>query len=316
MSDVISKPILENVTSDVQIPEDLVSFDDCPNHCNKGKIFDPYKHKTTICPYCAEKRKTLLKQAVVDKDSKENLLQRLGLKPNLFGTSFDFNNIIPEGDRPNIEDTSYLNTRDSVDALMNKATLGEDIEFSLFYSFGVRANILNFVYPLLVRYYKAGVEVAPFMQAREVSKLRYYDSICDDTKIKGVTYADLLKKKLCVVWLDAGCCLKDIDTVKGLMECRALNDFVTIIVSSTLDINMLRLQIADEIEQCKHLATPYYIKYTQKHTKEQSNMATNLTTDYSERHGAYKSNSVIESNKRMNNTGGLSEDAFAALVGK
>jgi hypothetical protein len=309
----VNEPILENVNAAVKVPDDLVSFDDCPNKCTKGMIFNPYTHRKSVCPYCAEKRKTLLRQSVSNKSVESSLLDKLNLKPTLFGTSFDFSNVVPDSDRKNISDTSYMQTRDAAEGIMNKASLGELNDYSLFFSFGDKANIMNFIYPLLLRYYLAGSTIAPFLPIKDVSRLRYYASLCDDTRIKDTSYDDLVSKEVCVLWLDAGCSLKDIDITKGLMEERALNGYATIIVASSLDISMLKLQISDLQTNCLYLATPFYVKYVQNQNVGDAMQKDNNYTD-NNTSGTVK-HKLGTTNKANTDKGPMSNNDFDTMLG-
>ncbi len=325
MSEQIKTPILENVDEtvrNVQVPDDLMSFPDCPNHCNKGKIFDPYTHRTKTCPFCAEKRRTLLSQSVSNKESEETLLKRLNLSPNLFGTSFDFQNVIPDSDRSVLDSDSYARVKEETESLLNKALLGEEPETSHIYGFGLKADIQNFVYPLLVRYYLAGTDVAPFMLATDVTYLRSNFSLGNDKKIYDITYSDLLKKRICVVWLDAGSSLKDIDVVKGLMEQRAVHNLATIIVSSNYGFGIIALEKDTGQESCKHLATPHYVFYDKtkvlkrNETYEKRFYKPTDTNVVGTNPMAKESTTPNTMHMTQNLGSGLSNEAFNSLIGK
>ncbi len=301
-------PILENVGSNIEVPKDLVSFEDCPYHCNKGKIFDPYKHTTKPCPYCTEKRRTLLRQAVTNANNREisqNLLKRLNLKPNLGGTSFDIGNVIPEVYKDGFESDTYNAVKNTADALMNKATLGELPEFSMMFYFGMRCNVSNFIYPLLVRYYIAGVEVAPLMTGRDLVVLRHQD----DAKLYDMTYDDILRKELCVVWLDSGYTTVEVDTVKGLMETRAFYDLPTIIIIGMTKSFVWSLTHAqNDTKQTRHLATAFVVSY--KRTSDIANMGTSNKPIPSNIAANNKNRTTIQNN------GAMSVDDLDAIIGK
>ena len=327
MSELIKTPILENVDEKVRkinVPDDLMSFPDCPKHCNKGKIFDPYTHRTKTCPYCAEKRRTLLSQSVGNKESDDTLLKRLNLSPNLFGTSFDFQNVIPESDRTILDSDSYVRVKDETESLLNMALLGEEPDTSHIYGFGLKANIQNFVYPLLVRYYLAGTDVAPFMPATDLTYLRSNFSLGNDKKVYDITYSDLIRKALCVVWLDAGSSLKDIDVVKGLMEQRAMHNLATIIVSSNFGFGIIALEKDSGQEQCKHLATPHYVFYDKakvlkrNETYEKRFYKPNDTTNVGKSQISKETSttSVAHNSVSQNMSGVLSNEDFNSLIGR
>jgi hypothetical protein len=179
----------------------------------------------------------------------------------------------------------------------------------LLFNFGHKANILNFVYPLLIKYYVAGVSVAPFLTSKDVIKLRYYISKCEDKKLYDVNYDDIVERKICVVWMIAGYTLMDIETVKGLMEERAAHNLSTIIVTTTLDSNLYRIE-SNEEDHCKYLATLNYIKYIPM--RNALTNANEMSAVNTMKKVAISRNKPIEDNFM----GDMSPNDFDAILGK
>lgn len=324
MSDIITTPILDNPNAFEEIPKDLVTFPDCPYHCNQGKIFNPYKHTTTICPYCAEKRHAFLQQVKnspkVDNRPKlqkeKNILERLNLKPNMFGTDFDLGHVISDEERKKMLPESYIEVRDMTKKLMDTVTLGEKVDDSMFFFFGPQGNIPNFVYPLLIKSYESGLSVAPLITGRNIVRLR-----SDITKevadgIEGIScFEDLLKPDICVVFLDRASSLSDFDGAHGLMECRAyFSDKPTIIVSTKLHNEILYMTKPNTMtEKALNLASLYCVYY-ERRVNINSDKIANL-----DKYKGVKSKRLEEQEKqedRGKTMGALTEEEFASLLGK
>lgn len=257
------EPIFNSVVKKETINDDLVSFKDCPNKCVKGYMFDPYKHTKVLCSYCADKRKSLLSSNSVLSNNVNtlDLLGTLNLDISLKGIEFNINDIIPVGFRANIEPATYEIVSKNANDLLNKAALGELPNHSMLFNFGLTCNVMSFAYPLLIRYYLAGRTVAPFLTGLDLCRLRYLCEINSKEQHLGISYNDLLDRDICLVYLDSGCTDISFYAAKGLLSLRALKQKVTIFVANNYNVLLGQIETPNYMENCKHLATPYFVKY-------------------------------------------------------
>ena len=172
-----------------------------------------------------------------------------------------------------METNTYELVKKQADSLMSKAALGELPTYSMLFNFGATCNIMNFVYPLMIRYYLAGKTVTPFLTGLDLCKLRYLSESSSKETHLGITYTDLLDRDICVLYLDSGCTEIAFYAAKGLLSLRALKQKTTILITNNYNVLLSQLETPPYMENCKHLATPYFVKYidTNENIKVTSN---------------------------------------------
>lgn len=209
---------------DTYFNEDLVSFPDCPNHCVGGYKFDPYTHKKQICGYCANKRSHVVRRDIVDKNSGKTVAELLKLPLSFAGKEYQADTVIPLFARKYIDDDSLNKVLVELRNLMNNVSVGALPEYSIMFNLGKYACENNFIYPFLLRVYKAGLSVAPMLTSVELMQMRsLYESGLESN------FGEYLDKQVCVVVIDAGANYKEVMAVKGLMQLRANRELPTII---------------------------------------------------------------------------------------
>ena len=203
---------------------DLISFPDCPNHCSGGYMIDPYNHTKRLCSYCANKRSNVVRRDVVDKETGKTISELLKLPISFAGKEYQADTVIPTFARKCLTKESIEYVLTELRNLINKTSVGELPSYSLLFNLGKYACENNFIYPYLLRAYKAGLSVAPLLTSLELMRLRSrYESGLEDD------FGDYLDKQVCVVVLDAGANYLEVMAVKGLMQLRASKDLPTII---------------------------------------------------------------------------------------
>ena len=287
------------------INDDLISFADCPNKCISGFIINPYKHTKTLCPYCEEKRKQLI-SSVNLKENNKDTLDLLGLlnlkvslntsvdKLHLRGIEFNIKDIISDGSKANITDISYELVKQQATDLMNKAALGEKPDYSILFNFGMHASLMNFIYPLIIRYYLAGISITPFLTVVDVCILRNLSELNSEDTHLGITYNDLLNRDISIIYIDAGTTEVGFNSIKGLLSLRAMNNKSTIFVTSNYNKLQVQLEKPSYMEDCKYLATPYFIVY--KDNSTDNNIVDQSTKAYD--NSSFDNNNLLQ--KKIN----------------
>lgn len=226
--------ILTSNSNTLDLNKNLITFKDCPNNCVDGYIFDPYNHKRSICPYCAEKRESFAKNGLKDKDSGKSLSEILDLPESLTGYEYNEDIVIPMFVRKHLEDDSVTEVLSELNTLMTNMAIGLLPKYSIMFNLGSKANEINFIYPYLIKGYMAGRTLLPLVNAIDICQLRLaYEGSSNSIDIeKSYNYKDLLERDLCLVVIDAGATRTSISAVKGLMQLRAQRLRPTIIFTN------------------------------------------------------------------------------------
>lgn len=251
-----------------KLNSDLVSFDDCPNHCVGGYIINPYEHKREICPYCEEKRKKISRgtEAQLSSDSTD-FLKMFNLQPVLNGSVYKDELVLPAFARKGLEPNSVSTVLKYLNSLINLASLGNLPECSYLINIGSKSCWINFVYPLMAKYYISGRTLTPLLYPPEICRLRAYAEKYGIQEEKlGLNYYDLLDRDICVVILDSGTMTTGILAVKGLMQLRASKGKSTIILTDLWGSQLEGMYYTEE-ENYKNIAKLVTVEYLSREKK-------------------------------------------------
>ena len=199
---------------------DLTS-EKCPYNCVNGVIFHPRRHVETQCPHCAEMRKSKVYSISASQVDDESIEKKLGIQERVCGKAdYSFEALFREG-IDKFEPASVTAVKEELDRLVSNLSLNELPSYSMMFNLGSRVFEENFVNPLLVRGYLAGLNVAPLLTVHKIAELRY-KSESQDYSISDArdAYSALLEADLCVVALDEGITRSGIDLVKGFVYAR------------------------------------------------------------------------------------------------
>ena len=201
--------------------------------CVNGFIFDPYTRTRTACPECAKRRE----QEVVD----GTVVKKLALPKGFTNTVFDKDLVISKQDKERATPSSYEFVTQAMQDLIDTVIRGEKPQNSVLFYFGRAAHAQNFINPLLVKGYLAGLVTTPAIDAATLSKLRlhYEDGdkhenmriLSEYTESEAVNYQDYMESDLCLVYMDAGATYIGINSAKGLCQLRAKRGLATILVT-------------------------------------------------------------------------------------
>lgn len=249
-----SKPAIAE-EKDTFFNEDLLSFPDCPNHCVGGKIFDPYTHMERVCEYCSKKRSTVVRRDLKDKQTGKTIAELLKLPISFAGKEYQADTLVPTFARKDLNEDSLNKVLTELRDLLNKISVGTLPEHSLLFNLGKKVCENNYIYPFLLRAYKAGLTTAPMLSSIELMHMRSQYEEGYDSEFK-----DYLEKQVCVVVIDAGANYKEIMAVKGLMQLRANRELPTIIFTGYWQKYLFDL-IGDDSHESFNLARLISVEY-------------------------------------------------------
>lgn len=241
--------------------------------CMNGRVMNTVLGRFEPCPFCKEKRKEEVRTGVVTDSTtgeERNLCELLHLRKSMIGLAYSFEALVPDAKAGYFTKESMRKADEALQDLVSKATIGEAPSDSYLFSLGYRANIGLFAYQYMMRAYKAGLTVAPFVTGADVLRMRTsetygrlhmkleYMEKQDDT----ATFSDLVDRDICVILFDSGCTFAEFQEVAGLMQLRARYDRPTILftLSSFKQIQMLVQDGEDGYERyalAKHVALEY-----------------------------------------------------------
>lgn len=205
----------------------------CPYNCVKGVLFNPRTHQKTPCPHCAKLRQeTLFNSGMEIAPSTEDIETKLSLKKRLCGkVEYSFDSIFRTG-VSYMDSKSLSDVREFTDKLMGDISLGEVPKYSMLFNFGPKVYEENFVNPLLLKGYMAGIKVAPLLSAYKVAELRrHVESVEYYNEEESKEYLSYLEADLCVIILDEGISKNGVDIVKGFVATRGRESRPTILLT-------------------------------------------------------------------------------------
>ena len=237
----------------------IFSFSDCPNKCVNGKYFDYVNHEKKICLHCKNKREELVKnnKKLIDSDVETNISNILRLPDYLNGINFDVNSIILPEVLDEWTEESITKSYEEINNIIKDASIGIIPEYSIMINLGYKIRIANLIYPLMMRYYISGVNISPSLNSRDIEILRYGNDIDKDNLIKeiGVSFDDLIKKDLCVIFIDAGANETVLGILKGLMELRSFSKRPTIFLTGHFSKSLFNLTTDEKLYNLAHFIT-------------------------------------------------------------
>lgn len=236
---------------------------DCPYNCNNGKLFNPALKQMVDCPHCSKIRSQEVREDKVN-DSEQSLCKLLNVRKSLTGLQFSMEAILPEYARSFLLPITVDAVGRVLEKLTNEIILGEKPECSYLFNLGAKANIDAFVYQYLIKAYKSGVSVLPYLYASQIHKLRlkddYYNPDIDTSSEDELSYTDLINKDICVVLIDAGATYKEIKSVAGLMQLRAREGLSTLIFTLSYSREIFDLVHTSD-EKLQYLAKLVSVEY-------------------------------------------------------
>lgn len=265
---------------------------ECPYNCKDGKVFNRLSHKLVPCPHCTELR---ARQARGEAECEGGLTinEYLRIPERYTGVSFNMDLVIPNKfQQSRLIPESIEEVGSVLTGLINDATLGELPKRTFLFNLGECADVSAFVYPFMTKAYKAGLKVAPLVYSLELQKLRnklersfdaeeFRPSILDRY---GDNYDDYIEADICVVVLDTGASVKDLNAVRGVIDNRAEKGKATIVFTYAYFDRLFALCTQGD-ELSLRLATLVQVRYKK--------VGTDKSTDYRQQQYSSSSTPVL-----------------------
>ena len=242
----------------------LLSFPDCPYGCVDGKIFNTGLKALEDCPYCKEKRESLVKENNdSDKSSYDiDLYKELNIPEYYRGIDYSLESAIPNVNK--LSEESVDNIDSFLVEIYNRLNLKQVLSYSVLINLGASGNIFAFIYPYMLKAYKNGMTVAPL-----ISNIDIADSIVKLERGFDNNYLDWLKCDISIVTIQGGVTHTGVATVRGYMQERAKRGKSTIIFTNAkIDMYMMGLLCSENNESCLHLARYISVEYISKKNNE------------------------------------------------
>lgn len=228
-------------------------FDDCPHGCNKnGQIFDRSLSRFVNCPYCEEKRKDLVESGTSQElENDSSIHKELGFSDEYLTSYYDFDLLIPEMEKPLIDESSLEEVRDALNSLRGSLSSGVLPSRSMCFGLARKGYVDKLAFPMLALAYEKGICVGKFISSRV-----YYSYYMQDKNLQEYYDLDLL-----FVLVNSGSSYKELMCIRGLMEARAVAGKATIFVTNN-DIDECLLLLGSVSDESYYLASPYFIERT------------------------------------------------------
>ena len=206
------------------------SFADCPNHCHDGYIIDPYTHNKKKCEYCEQKRLSLLTKV----DDSIDIDTELRLPYSVIGaTKFEPSSIWTEKVLSTFTEDSIAKCTDELQTLIERASIGDTLPYSVLFNLGQVSNIANFVGVFLRRAFKSGNTVAPFVTTEDIiASVSMLSSGIDNPNV--IKYMDLISAKYLVLRISGYSESNTIYYAFSLIKSRAEKGNATVIFTDTI----------------------------------------------------------------------------------
>lgn len=197
----------------------------CPFGCNSnGKLVNPETGKLENCPHCSQKRNELVKKGRIESDKTvvriEDLLHIVN---NHYSDQFVYDAIIPKSERVFLDQGSVDYQEQKSTELYNNLVLGELPTSSYCFGLGIKGRFDRFIYPMMIKAYKAGLTVARFVTSYELTRLL----LNQDPIVDSFIYSDIM-----FIFLNTGSLLSDVNNTQGILEARGALGKPTIIVTT------------------------------------------------------------------------------------
>lgn len=185
------------------------------------------------CPECSKHRSLEATRGITEGGTP--LAEVLGFEGtrdelNLYKKDFDFTTIFPPSERGLIENLrEYEQKCEEVYFTVRNAGSGSHLDRSYCIFLGVKGNVPELAYSLLIAAYQAGTTVCPVVTPHLIQKAN--SMVVDDANF---TLRDAIyKSDFSVVMLPEGSFKNEILSVKGYLQNRAVKQKPTVVVTTT-----------------------------------------------------------------------------------
>ena len=228
-------------------------FEDCPHGCNhNAQLFDRALGRFINCPYCERKRKEAIENGLLEENEETSSVhEQLGFSDKYLTSYFDFDLLIPDMEKPLIDQTSLDEVRAASNELRGTLSRGELPSRSMCFGLARKGYADKFAFPMLALAYEKGLGSGKFLSSRV-----YYSYYMQDKDLQEYYDLDLL-----FVLVNSGASYKELMCIRGLMEARAVAGKSTIFVTNN-NIDECLLLLGSVDDESYYLASPYFIERT------------------------------------------------------
>lgn len=245
------------------------SLEDCPYHCNNGKLMDYELKKIVPCPYCSEKKNELAKDGLAE-DTDGSIISlptMLGINNKYLNSKFIYESVIPDGEKVFLDEESVKKQGEVLEDIYLGLGVGELPERSYCIGLGYKGSIDRVAYPLLAKAYLSGLSVAKFISCTQYNRM----CINMSDEVEGYYTKDLV-----IILIQDGASKADIASAKGLMQTRALNGKCTIFLTTWV-IEACSMLLGYPFDDTFFLATGVFVEYRVGKNKKKSHYINQLT---------------------------------------
>lgn len=206
-------------------------FTKCPYNCSNGKVFNVALKRLEPCPHCMQIREEEIKlnQTQDKNEDTISLCEKFNLRRSLVGLNFDMDMLIPDFLKKFIVPSSYNEVSTLLNTMLGDISIRENLTNSLILNLGTRVNYDLYAYHYIMRAYKAGMSVVPYISARELYTLRQRaNDYVDNDKLE-YNYDAYTRSDVCIIFMDSGITTQEIKGVHGLMLLRSQRDLPTLV---------------------------------------------------------------------------------------
>lgn len=234
------------------------SFEDCPYHCNNGKILDRNRGIMVDCPHCSSKRSKIVEEGkiVSDEGSIEDLSKVLGLNVKNIKPMLDYSFLIADSEKVYLDRESMEAQENFVNSIRDNLVLGHKPQFSCCIGLGVKGRLDFLAYSILALSYKSGLTISKVLTPMDFSSMLFNS---DRDELEEVSSSDIL-----VCLIPEGITKSDLYSAKGLMQTRGIKGNPTIFITTWSIEACSRLLINEDSYM---MAKPSFVKYTSEGKK-------------------------------------------------
>lgn len=245
-------------------------FEDCPYHCDNGRVFNPFTREYEPCPACADKKQALIKG--IDPETKlrtgQDLKDLLGFTSRNLDEHVTISALIPPDEQKYIEEESITKIEEAIKTILKYVDTYSRLPNSYCFGLGIKGDIEKFAFLLLARAYRAGYSISRFLSISEIHRWNSMD--------KTQELEDLVNKDLALILLPDGFRAAERDTAKGIMQQRGIKGHATIFLTTWKIESVSGLLNAYNNPDMLTMARPVFVEYKSKKSSH-SNYINNLT---------------------------------------
>lgn len=224
------------------------------NHgCSNGQVFNITTRKLEPCPECKLIRQEEVRENTA-KDTGQRLEDLLGFEGRLLNSELEMASIIPEVERPFLEQESLEFVEEQVDKVFGCLVRGEAPSESVCFGLGIKGKFDRLVFPMMIRAYRQGLKVHRFLSVLEYNRLVQQE----DPEVSDIINADVV-----FLLINEGLSNAEISAAKGLMQIRGIRGKATIFVTTWL-IQACSALLGTVGESELILAKPVFVEYRRK----------------------------------------------------